>query len=549
MNEKTPSFNLWTDPWINVIRVNDTRDTIGIEQALLESTEVRTLVDVSSPLVVAGQQRLLTAILQDRLNPQADADLRSLWMQRRNGFSAGEVRQFGTEFGDRFDLFSDETPFMQSTDPTLLPPERSPKSDREKMKSVTSLFAEIPSGTEDVFHTHVFQEDVLLCSRCIAAGLTLMPMFATQGGQGYTPSINGAPPIYLLPGGRTLFEVLLMSLVTPKYQQRIGRGTTQPWWKRTSREIREERQTNVSYLHGLTFTPRAVRLYPIPMNEEPCIRCGTMTTWGARYAGWRPGEYTSVRKQDRISLSTGEEVEQLFWQDPFVAYRVEKGQPRALRLTEGWPAWREFAALLVPSAPWDNRDLRPQVLMQLADISDALPYDEDEPLPFKIVAMRSEQAAVSEWLGAGFSVVPKAMRDPTTSAWIDRAVELADTVRSIIATHFAEDVGFGWKKRKKYSDSSDGTPQMDVVIYRRMLAMYWSRLSGPFHQFIAKLRPNQDPLPSVRLWGSIVEATGLDVFQWAVEHSGDDPAQVARAIRAENECKRRLSSALKKYLL
>ena len=73
-NNDFPSFNLWTERWI---ALEDTRGELrqhGIREALVHTHEYAAIYD-PSPLVIVGIHRLLTAILQDALNPQENADL------------------------------------------------------------------------------------------------------------------------------------------------------------------------------------------------------------------------------------------------------------------------------------------------------------------------------------------------------------------------------------------------------------------------------------------------------------------------------------------
>ena len=76
-NENIPSFNLWTEPWIALER-DGILTQHSIREALLNAHNYFAIYD-PSPLVVVGIHRLLTAILQDALNPQENHDLEQLW--------------------------------------------------------------------------------------------------------------------------------------------------------------------------------------------------------------------------------------------------------------------------------------------------------------------------------------------------------------------------------------------------------------------------------------------------------------------------------------
>jgi len=89
---QTPSFNLWTDPWIPLEKGNGGIETVGIQQVLLQAAEYRAIYD-PSPLVVVGIQRLLVAILQFALMPEKNGDLKKLW--RAGRFPREALAKFG----------------------------------------------------------------------------------------------------------------------------------------------------------------------------------------------------------------------------------------------------------------------------------------------------------------------------------------------------------------------------------------------------------------------------------------------------------------------
>ena len=84
-----------------------------------------------------------------------------------------------------------------------------------------SFRVDVPAGTAVTHYRHGSDDECAFCPTCVAACLTGVPAFASSGGAGIKPSINGVPPIYVLPVGKTLFESLLLSLVIPDYQPEV----------------------------------------------------------------------------------------------------------------------------------------------------------------------------------------------------------------------------------------------------------------------------------------------------------------------------------------
>lgn len=299
MTQLEPSFNLWSERWITLERHDGTLVQASIEHALRHADEFRAIYD-PSPLVIVGIHRLLTAILQDALHPHRPPDLRRLWSA--GCFPEEDIQTFGEQYVHRFDLFSADQPFLQSADLPLAPPKRA-----SGLKSVTYLTLENPAGSAVAHYRHGIAMDNVFCPRCAARGLVTVPAFATSGGAGIKPSINGVPPIYVQPGGETLFESLTASLILPPYQPTAAaKDKDAVWWRHKCIVSRKAIISEVGYLHSLTFPARRIRLHPEPLHGS-CSRCGQESAWGVRTMIYRMGE---SRPKDAP-----------FWQDPFVAYQ------------------------------------------------------------------------------------------------------------------------------------------------------------------------------------------------------------------------------------
>src|SRR5258706_2280765 len=202
------SFNLWRDSWISVIQPDGQMRELSIGACLAEAHTLAALQD-ASPLVVAGTHRLLVAILQAIYTPESLDDIADVL--RAGQFDQGKLDDFAALHAERFDLFHPTAPFLQTGDVPL-------DGKGEKPKSVAYLFPELPSGTNRTLFHHTTETHPHLCPVCCARGVVTIPSFAMSGGSGYSPSINGDPPIYLFPGSSTLFIALALSLTTPEYQ-------------------------------------------------------------------------------------------------------------------------------------------------------------------------------------------------------------------------------------------------------------------------------------------------------------------------------------------
>lgn len=516
--EPAPSFNLWTSPWIELERPDGDLDRQGLEQALLQAHSYRAIYE-PSPLVVVGIHRLLVAILQAALAPEKNADLKRLW--RSGQFPAKAIREFGLKYVGRFDLYSREAPFLQSADIPLAP--------TKEAKTVAYLAPEVPAGTAGTHYRHGSEKEQALCPTCTAGGLAVIPAFATSGGAGIKPSINGVPPLYVLPGGASLFESLASSLLTSAYWPKAAsHKKDEAWWVRRPTVARSQTAREVGYLHSLTFAARRVRVFPERLDGV-CTRCGRPAEWGVRQIVFEMGESRSK--------------EAAFWLDPFAAYRLpEKGKaretPTPIRPSQGRATWREFAGLFLhdPQTASGNQKhtVRPAVLDQLADLN-----PEDRPLiAFRCVGLRTDmKAKIFEWVDTGFEVPPPLLRDETAHLFVQDATDLASRCAGTIAGTFREVFGGRSKKAERHK-----------ALKTRMGDDYWAVLAGPFRELILQAAEPARREPARRQWADIVTTEAEAAFRRAAEELGDDGATLGERARGERLCRMRLANQRKEYL-
>lgn len=517
MLDTKPSFNLWYDPWIGLEKPGGGIDRLGIEQALLHAGDYCTLYD-TSPLVVIGIHRLLAAVLQSSLNPQSKEDLKRLWSQP--SFPTEPIQAFGTQYAERFDLFSETAPFLQSADAPLKPAKNDP------IKTSAYLIPDFPSGTAVTHYRHGTEDSQYLCPACLAAGLVTIPAFATSGGSGIKPSINGVPPIYVMPGGESLFECLLASLLLPEFQPSLATDPDQAWWLRDPQVPRSTEVNRVGYLHSLTFPARRVRLHP-KHGMAHCTRCGETAEWGAADMLFEMGE---SRPKDAA-----------FWFDPFVAYRINKDKaPTPIRPTPGRATWREYSGLFLKHNE-ENLLLRPRVIDQMAALSEEGIGPESRTRFMRCIGMRTDmKAKIFEWVDAGFDVPSEFLNDENAGPVIDRAISFAETCGNEISGVFKKAFKGNSKKSERFSH-----------LRTNMIEAYWESLAQPFGKFITQLGANpisdhaQEDILS-NAWLNPVVDHARRIFRAAAADTGDDPEAMRKRIEGEHWCNYRLTIVLEK---
>ena len=277
-------LSLSNDAWLETA----TGKRLSIREALLHAHEVGDLVGCSQ-IETYSIYRFLTAVLQSSLAPTRLEKIHA-------------IRSAGRFDRDEINVFCNNYPmsvatFMQCPDLNGDP------------KSIGYLTPDIPTGSNSIFFTHRSQDEKkVYCERCIARGLLSVSAWQTIGGQGLTASINGAPPLYVLPYAPALFDALVMCL-TPQTDHAGG-----VW----GRSIENKEYENVPYLHALTFMPRQVRVL-WEHGQNICTRCG---------------ESCNVWATEMIHKK-GEKIVGNLWRDPFCAYaESKKGSNYALRVSD-----------------------------------------------------------------------------------------------------------------------------------------------------------------------------------------------------------------------
>lgn len=510
---ETPTFNLWTEPWITAETTAGAIETVGIEALLREAGRYRALYD-PSPLVGVAIHRLLVAILQDALQPGRTRHLAALW--EANVFPAERLAAFGGNYAHRFDIFSADAPFLQSAD---IP--RDPEK-RGRGKSVGYLLEELTAGTAVTHYNHLYEGQLFLCAACCAKGLLTIPAFASSGGAGIKPSINGVPPIYVIPGGETLYRSLVASLTTPNHQPAVAdHEGDKPWWRREPIVGKKQEVSRVGYLHSLTFPARRVRLHPEAMTA-PCARCGRTTAWGAAEMVYEMGE----SRPDGAA----------FWNDPFAAYRLpqkeEATSPIPVRPVEGRAVWREFAALFLPHTEGGRKFQRPQIIAQIEDIRREMSDPPVTPIPFQTVGLRTDmKMKIFEWESNGFLVTPRVLQDAYAAVKIDVALDFAWKCEGILKSMYG----------RYFNGLSPHFPDAaplkgSAAVRTRMTQQYWQRLGDVFRAWVARFGPTADVDALFEEWLGEVMWVGNDVFRAAAEQLYRGNSSALACEEAINHC-------------
>lgn len=531
----TPSFaigfDVWHEPWIRAIRLSDGAPVeVGIGACLAEAHTLYALHD-PSPLVVGGIHRLLTAILQAVYAPQSLREVATI--VRAGQFDQARLDAFVARYGERFDLFHATAPFLQTGDVSL--DELRAKKTRE-LKSVAYLFPDLPTGTNRIHFHHATDESYRFCPACCARGLITLPSFASSGGSGIRPSINGTPPIYLLPVGDTLFESLALSLMAPDYQPESAdeeRHEHAAWHGDTTIE-RSKVVHQVGYVESLTFPARRVRLLPL-VDGEVCTVCGSPSAVGVRHMVFEMGHSRS--KDAGV------------WEDPFIARRVSRGkgdkqeEPVAVRPQPGKALWREYSTLLLTTQ--EHSGLRPKMVQQIGKLHDDYRIGGDaDVVRVRCLGIRTDgKAKIFEWIDESLDAPVVLINDPDGAQVIDDALHRADVGEKIVTSVFTNH----FQPERALAKPTDKTMRFRTL-RERLQALYWDGLAPTFREFVHQVATSSDAESLERGWVERLVRVGLDTFVAVSDEIGDGADALRTRVEAQNTCRRRLYAQRKEWL-
>jgi CRISPR system Cascade subunit CasA len=502
------TFDLLVEPWIEVVDRDGRAQFVGLRQALLHAHEWRRVVD-ADPLVECGLLRLLVAVFADvhRLDT-----LEQLLERAEAGtVDSAAVGEYFERFGSRFDLFHPATPFLQSRD--LLRD--------EKPKPLAGMVPYVPSGT-NVSHWHHEGEARFRVSPAAAARLLVtVPCFMTAGGAGLSPSINGAPPWYIVLEGRSLFESIVLNTwvdrITDLDPDPVALG--EPTWRRVRDVGAGVRVTErPTYLEALTWTPRRVRLLP----GEPGVCALT-------------GENTGITVSE-MRFAAGDACG-FEWRDPQVAYRPGKDGLYVLRPAEERAPWRDTEAFFLASG--SRRETltaqRPRIVEQWLRMADEAPSLRTQTLSATAYALRTDgKMKVFEWL-----------RDELR---FERALIVGETfhARVTMALHEGESGAGELERAVRRLAPRDGSGGAGKGRQLMALRQYWDGLHNAFTTHVRALAA-LDPADVQALdsaaatWRTAVRREALAAFDLASDGLRRDAATLERVSIARSHLARSLA--------
>ncbi|MBR2527297.1 MAG: type I-E CRISPR-associated protein Cse1/CasA [Blautia sp.] len=305
------TFNVVEQPWIPVATMDGKNEVLGIREVIQRADALRE-ISCASPLEEYSLYRFLGLFLMDALRPETDADIEDL--KDEGSFDTGRIDAYVTaceKEGVSFDLFDEARPFLQSP----------PGENEGKIKPVSVLDFTLPSGNN---HTHFGH--IRMIPKDMDPGeafrlILVTYLFCTRGGRGYRPGVYGEPPYFAVVKGRNLFQTLVYTLLP---LQKINLPFDKPpvLWRRTEPIVFKGQVGGTSWLQGMLFPTRRIRLVP---------------DGNGRVAG-------TYLSQGEIFVNTEN------WHDPYVTYYLRENENERklipIRPSGGYGIWRNLCDIV-----------------------------------------------------------------------------------------------------------------------------------------------------------------------------------------------------------
>ncbi|MGA8571610.1 MAG: type I-E CRISPR-associated protein Cse1/CasA [Desulfobaccales bacterium] len=246
------NYNLLEEKWLPVLWINGNTNRVGIIEALTQADRIRQIA-ASNPMDRIAILRFLLALLYwCKGNPPGNIP--------EDSFSMDSFKKLHDN-KNCFNLLGDRKRFYQDRAAS-------------RTRAVTDLMQEIPTGKNFWHFRHSTDKKNGLCPACCAMGLLRLPIFSVSGLSGpgepnLMAAINGVPPVYVVPWGKSLFNTLLANWATCA---NIGEPS---WFQPGISQIQNE---DVPLLTGLTLLSRRVWLHNPVKEPATCISCGDKTT-------------------------------------------------------------------------------------------------------------------------------------------------------------------------------------------------------------------------------------------------------------------------------
>ncbi len=325
-------YDVLKEPWIPVQKASGQSDILSLYDTFAQAHTIKQ-VNCDSPLETCAVLRFLIAFAMDAYG--CSGKLKNVFARKaiyqQETFDEDVFQTYidlCKEEGVSFDLFDEKRPFLQAI--------YDPEKDDEKRISVTNLFHSLPSGNNHVHFDHTMADSRAFSPSECLRGLLACQLFATSMAGGYPSSVNDTPCFYVFLEGDTLFQTIVLSMVSIKESPEESTQDIMPIAWRNRDIITSQKYADVSMLAGLTWQPRRVTLIA---HEDGSVR--------EMY--YQPGKNFNPNGR---------------WLDPHVTFlKNKKEEFYTLKPKQGRAPWRDVGAYAMSQ---NDQACRPALILKNA---------------------------------------------------------------------------------------------------------------------------------------------------------------------------------------
>ena len=518
-----PKYNLIEEGWIQCINSRGQPVELSLQQILIEAQDVRELCH-PIPIVNASILILLETILIRALTKAGThLDDYDEWLAgyQAGAFNQQTVETYFSKWHDRFDLFDEEYPFLQS----IIEGENYSGS---AMKLLPHFSGGTGGNSATLFDHHTEQEGIQLSFAEAANGLLAAHQYGSGGrimGSDYFSEALPANGLSFFIEGNNLFETLYLNLLPyPSMDCGIPCKTEDcPIWERTDPY---EVCGRVSADKGKTYQPLGLL---------------DLLTWPGRKIQLIPAEEGTVRK---IKMHSGLKMnEQDF---PWYAYNAKGFYIKA---RENHAVWRDYAVLLqfrdITSSDAD-KSRAPRSMRWLYELNRA-GYSLEHPFRISGLGMAKRKAGDQKVFFYSKQRLPlpqEYLSNIDLIAEIANQLDIAELVQGSLygaMMAFAETMlSFDIDQNGRKPDPKDKQKLAEHLGAERM---YWGALENAFSTFVTNLP--LDEVETIKQWKESIRVEARRAFTQSIRLAGES----VQVLKAETAARRVLESVFfsKKY--
>lgn len=376
-------FDVLTDPWIPVRFKDGHFAELGVRDVLFDAPKILEITDTESYNEL-GIYRFLLTFLMDVYRPKTENDIKQILLKEK--FDSSIIEDYISlclAEGVSFDLFDSARPFLQCADF----PNKADKNNNA-LKSVANLTPSLPQGNNLPFFNHTSEDSASLSVPVAVRALCASCVTSLAGTGDMRYSINGAPPIYTIIRGESLFQTLVYGMIPDNGKLSTSYADPPPVW-RTSKIIAREKIAQVSLLYGLLFPSRRIRLL---IGDDNLIH----------QIYYEPGF-------NFIGYDS--------WTDPYVAYRTEKHSN--IKPDTKKENWRNLEALL--DCRNTDTGAAPFVVKQYNRIADS------ERINLMLYSIATKQSAYNDAWKSSYTIPFNVIKTPIRFDLFQDAMKTIET--------------------------------------------------------------------------------------------------------------------------